>query len=201
MPKTEISMNRNTKTFLFLHCMVINIIYWVFLFSTGWFLSPHWKNTVWARDDLCVSFAFLFVFCASLCLLCSRKPSFKEKGSPSKCPGGKEAKTPKPEEGVKESPSKVTKSLSFTAKQAFRMKDGASRQNSEGQRMLLCTHTQEYWNTHSVSECCFQTHIHLYITILALHRFLILFFYTRLQQLARIVSNFLAQNQMPHWIA
>lgn len=96
---------------------------------------------------------FLFVFCASLCLLCSRRPSFKEKGSPSKSTGGKEAKTPKPEEGVKESPSKVTKSLIFTernkAKHAFRMKDGASRQNSEGQRMLLCTHTQEYWNAHS----------------------------------------------------
>ncbi|XP_016397678.1 potassium voltage-gated channel, KQT-like subfamily, member 2a [Sinocyclocheilus rhinocerous] len=65
----------------------------------------------------------------------SRKPSLKEKGSPSKSTGGKEAKTPKPEEGVKESPSKVTKSLSFTernkAKHAFRMKDGTSRQNSE----------------------------------------------------------------------
>ncbi|KTG45837.1 hypothetical protein cypCar_00001181 [Cyprinus carpio] len=65
----------------------------------------------------------------------SRKPSLKEKGSPSKSTGGKEAKTPKPEEGVKESPSKVTKSFSFTernkAKHAFRMKDGASRQNSE----------------------------------------------------------------------
>ncbi|KAF4109950.1 potassium voltage-gated channel, KQT-like subfamily, member 2a isoform X2 [Onychostoma macrolepis] len=65
----------------------------------------------------------------------SRKPSLKEKGSPSKSTGGKEAKTPKPEEGVKESPSKVTKSLSFTernkAKHAFKMKDGASRQNSE----------------------------------------------------------------------
>ncbi|XP_043102351.1 potassium voltage-gated channel, KQT-like subfamily, member 2a isoform X8 [Puntigrus tetrazona] len=65
----------------------------------------------------------------------SRKPSLKEKGSPSKSTGGKEAKTPKAEEGFKESPSKVTKSLSFTdrnkAKQAFRMKDGASRQNSE----------------------------------------------------------------------
>ncbi|XP_052419616.1 potassium voltage-gated channel subfamily KQT member 2 [Carassius gibelio] len=62
----------------------------------------------------------------------SRKASLKEKGSPSKSTGGK---TPKPEEGVKESPSKVTKSLSFTernkAKHAFRMKDGASRQNSE----------------------------------------------------------------------
>uniref|UniRef100_A0A8C1BY56 Potassium voltage-gated channel, KQT-like subfamily, member 2a n=1 Tax=Cyprinus carpio carpio TaxID=630221 RepID=A0A8C1BY56_CYPCA len=62
-------------------------------------------------------------------------PSLKEKGSPSKSTGGKEAKTPKPEEGVKESPSKVTKSFSFTernkAKHAFRMKDGASRQNSE----------------------------------------------------------------------
>ncbi len=145
-------MNRNTKTFLFLHCMVINIIYWVFLLSTGWFLSPHWKNTYkCGLGMICVfPLLFLFVFCASLCLLCSRKPSFKEKGSPSKSPGGKEAKTPKPEEGVKESPSKVTKSLSFTAKQAFRMKDGASRQNTEGQRMLLCTHTQEYWNTHSV---------------------------------------------------
>ncbi|XP_067269835.1 potassium voltage-gated channel, KQT-like subfamily, member 2a isoform X4 [Pseudorasbora parva] len=63
----------------------------------------------------------------------SRKPSLKEKGSPSKSIGGKEA--PKAEDGVKESPSKVTKSLSFTdrnkAKHAFRMKDGASRQNSE----------------------------------------------------------------------
>ncbi|ROL49192.1 Potassium voltage-gated channel subfamily KQT member 2 [Anabarilius grahami] len=66
----------------------------------------------------------------------SRKLSLKEKGSPSKSTGGKEAKTPnKAEDGVKESPSKVTKSLSFTernkAKHAFRMKDGASRQNSE----------------------------------------------------------------------
>ncbi|XP_043102346.1 potassium voltage-gated channel, KQT-like subfamily, member 2a isoform X3 [Puntigrus tetrazona] len=75
----------------------------------------------------------------TLCGCCprsnSRKPSLKEKGSPSKSTGGKEAKTPKAEEGFKESPSKVTKSLSFTdrnkAKQAFRMKDGASRQNSE----------------------------------------------------------------------
>lgn len=100
---------------------------------------------------------FLFVFCSSLCLLCSRKPSLKEKGSPSKSTGGKEAKTLKTEEGVKESPSKVTKSLSFTernkAKHAFRMKDGASRQNSEGQRMLLCTHTQGYWNIRCYSEC------------------------------------------------
>lgn len=87
-----------------------------------------------------VSFAFLFVFCASLCPLCSRKPSLKEKGSPSKSTGGKETKTLKTEDGVKESQSKVTKSLSFTAKHAFRMKDGASRQNSEGQRMLLCAH-------------------------------------------------------------
>ncbi|XP_067249965.1 potassium voltage-gated channel, KQT-like subfamily, member 2a [Chanodichthys erythropterus] len=66
----------------------------------------------------------------------SRKLSLKEKGNPSKSTGGKEAKTPnKAEDGVKESPSKVTKSLSFTernkAKHAFRMKDGASRQNSE----------------------------------------------------------------------
>ncbi|KAK7135806.1 hypothetical protein R3I94_014473 [Phoxinus phoxinus] len=61
----------------------------------------------------------------------SRKPSLKEKGSPSKSTGGKETKTLKTEDGVKESQSKVTKSLSFTAKHAFRMKDGASRQNSE----------------------------------------------------------------------
>ncbi|XP_051758048.1 potassium voltage-gated channel, KQT-like subfamily, member 2a isoform X4 [Ctenopharyngodon idella] len=66
----------------------------------------------------------------------SRKLSLKEKGSPSKSTGGKEAKTPnKAEDGVKENPSKVTKSLSFTernkAKHAFRIKDGASRQNSE----------------------------------------------------------------------
>ncbi|XP_048065881.1 potassium voltage-gated channel, KQT-like subfamily, member 2a isoform X4 [Megalobrama amblycephala] len=66
----------------------------------------------------------------------SRKLSLKEKGNPSKSTGGKEAKTSnKAEDGVKESPSKVTKSLSFTernkAKHAFRMKDGASRQNSE----------------------------------------------------------------------
>jgi len=93
---------------------------------------------VWAQDELSVSFAFLFVFCASLCPLCSRKPSLKEKGSPSKSTGGKETKTLKTDD--KESQSKVTKSLSFTAKHAFRMKDGASRQNSEGQRMLLCAH-------------------------------------------------------------
>ncbi|XP_039534248.1 potassium voltage-gated channel, KQT-like subfamily, member 2a isoform X5 [Pimephales promelas] len=59
----------------------------------------------------------------------SRKPSLKEKGSPSKSTGGKETKTLKTDD--KESQSKVTKSLSFTAKHAFRMKDGASRQNSE----------------------------------------------------------------------
>uniref|UniRef100_A0A673MVU5 Potassium voltage-gated channel subfamily KQT member 2-like n=1 Tax=Sinocyclocheilus rhinocerous TaxID=307959 RepID=A0A673MVU5_9TELE len=107
------------------------------MYSTGWFLSPHWKNTYKCGLRMICLFPllFLFVFCASLCLLCSRKPSLKEKGSPSKSTGGKEAKTPKPEEGVKESPSKVTKSLSFTernkAKHAFRMKDGTSRQNSE----------------------------------------------------------------------
>ncbi|XP_048065880.1 potassium voltage-gated channel, KQT-like subfamily, member 2a isoform X3 [Megalobrama amblycephala] len=76
----------------------------------------------------------------TLCGCCprsnSRKLSLKEKGNPSKSTGGKEAKTSnKAEDGVKESPSKVTKSLSFTernkAKHAFRMKDGASRQNSE----------------------------------------------------------------------
>ncbi|XP_056116915.1 potassium voltage-gated channel subfamily KQT member 2-like isoform X6 [Rhinichthys klamathensis goyatoka] len=71
----------------------------------------------------------------TLCGCCprsnSRKPSLKEKGSPSKSTGGKETKTLKTEDGVKESQSKVTKSLSFTAKHAFRMKDGASRQNSE----------------------------------------------------------------------
>lgn len=82
----------------------------------------------------------LFVFSSPVCLLCSRKPSVKEKGSPSKSTGGKEART----DGVKESPSKVTKSLSFTdrnkAKHAFRMKDGASRQNSEGQTVLTNTH-------------------------------------------------------------
>lgn len=107
---------------------------------------------------------FFFVFCASLCLLCSRKLSLKEKGSPSKSTGGKEAKTlNKAEDGVKENPSKVTKSLSFTernkAKHAFRIKDGASRQNSEGQRMLLCAHTQEYWDFHCYTlqdMCCFR---------------------------------------------
>ncbi|XP_077080122.1 potassium voltage-gated channel, KQT-like subfamily, member 2a isoform X2 [Siphateles boraxobius] len=71
----------------------------------------------------------------TLCGCCprsnSRKPSLKEKGSPSKSTGGKETKTLKTEDGVKENQSKVTKSLSFTAKHAFRMKDGASRQNSE----------------------------------------------------------------------
>ncbi|CAM4716546.1 unnamed protein product [Leuciscus chuanchicus] len=71
----------------------------------------------------------------TLCGCCprsnSRKPSLKEKGSPSKSAGGKETKTLKTEDGFKESQSKVTKSLSFTAKHAFRMKDGASRQNSE----------------------------------------------------------------------
>ncbi|KAG1973723.1 potassium voltage-gated channel, KQT-like subfamily, member 2a isoform X4 [Pimephales promelas] len=69
----------------------------------------------------------------TLCGCCprsnSRKPSLKEKGSPSKSTGGKETKTLKTDD--KESQSKVTKSLSFTAKHAFRMKDGASRQNSE----------------------------------------------------------------------
>lgn len=109
------------------------------LSSTGWFQELFLSHT---KTDAykCVSFAFLFVFCASLCPLCSRKPSLKEKGSPSKSTGGKETKTLKTEDGVKESQSKVTKSLSFTAKHAFRMRDGASRQNSEGQRMLLCPH-------------------------------------------------------------
>ncbi|XP_051950785.1 potassium voltage-gated channel, KQT-like subfamily, member 2a isoform X2 [Xyrauchen texanus] len=77
----------------------------------------------------------------TLCGCCprshSRKPSFKEKGypSPSKSIGGKDGKVFKAEEDVKESPSKVTKSWSFTdrnrQKQAFKMKEGASRQNSE----------------------------------------------------------------------
>ncbi|KAI7797851.1 potassium voltage-gated channel, KQT-like subfamily, member 2a isoform X11 [Triplophysa rosa] len=67
----------------------------------------------------------------------SRKTSLKEKGCPSPCktPGGKDTKTLKTEDGVKESPSKVTKSWSFTdrnrQKQSLKIKDGATRQNSE----------------------------------------------------------------------
>ncbi|XP_057211761.1 potassium voltage-gated channel, KQT-like subfamily, member 2a isoform X4 [Triplophysa rosa] len=77
----------------------------------------------------------------TLCGCCprshSRKTSLKEKGCPSPCktPGGKDTKTLKTEDGVKESPSKVTKSWSFTdrnrQKQSLKIKDGATRQNSE----------------------------------------------------------------------
>ncbi|KAA0714018.1 Potassium voltage-gated channel subfamily KQT member 2 [Triplophysa tibetana] len=60
----------------------------------------------------------------------SRKTSLKEKGcpSPSKTPGGKDTKTIKIEDGVKESPSKVTKSWSFTDRNRQKL---STRQNSE----------------------------------------------------------------------
>lgn len=141
------------KNLTFLQCIVNDISYCLFSLALDGFKNyfcPTLKEILCVLRMICLfPLLFLFVFCASLCLLCSRKLSLKEKGNPSKSTGGKEAKTPnKAEDGVKESPSKVTKSLSFTernkAKHAFRMKDGASRQNSEGQRMLLCTHTQEY---------------------------------------------------------
>uniref|UniRef100_A0A8C6UZ14 Potassium voltage-gated channel, KQT-like subfamily, member 2a n=1 Tax=Neogobius melanostomus TaxID=47308 RepID=A0A8C6UZ14_9GOBI len=69
----------------------------------------------------------------------SRKPSLKDKvfPSPSKAPVVKiKASSPGPEEGAEASPSKVTKSWSFTdknrgAKHAFRMRGTTSRQNSE----------------------------------------------------------------------
>ncbi|XP_073765126.1 potassium voltage-gated channel, KQT-like subfamily, member 2a isoform X14 [Danio rerio] len=81
----------------------------------------------------------------------SRKPSVKEKGSPSKSTGGKEART----DGVKESPSKVTKSLSFTdrnkAKHAFKMKDGASRQNSEAIEGLISKTNYVVWGCISLA--------------------------------------------------
>lgn len=77
----------------------------------------------------------------------SRKTSLKEKGfpSPSKTPGSKDGKNPKTEDGVKDGQSKVSKSWSFTdrnrQKQSLKTKEGATRQNSEGQRMLICAMT------------------------------------------------------------
>ncbi|XP_055024394.2 potassium voltage-gated channel, KQT-like subfamily, member 2a isoform X4 [Misgurnus anguillicaudatus] len=67
----------------------------------------------------------------------SRKTSLKDKGcpSPSKTSGVKDLKTPKAEDGVKTSPSKVTKSWSFTdrnqRKQSLKVKDGIGRPTSE----------------------------------------------------------------------
>ncbi|TRY66882.1 hypothetical protein DNTS_033045 [Danionella cerebrum] len=76
----------------------------------------------------------------TLCGCCprnnSRKPSLKEKGSPAKSSGGKDGKTPKADEPVKESPSKVNLTERNKAKHAFRSKDGASRQNSEDKVMI-----------------------------------------------------------------
>ncbi|XP_065103125.1 potassium voltage-gated channel, KQT-like subfamily, member 2a isoform X2 [Paramisgurnus dabryanus] len=77
----------------------------------------------------------------TLCGCCprshSRKTSLKDKGcpSPSKTPGVKDLKTPKAEDGVKMSPSKVTKSWSFTdrnqRKSSLKVKDGVGRPTSE----------------------------------------------------------------------
>ncbi|XP_055024392.2 potassium voltage-gated channel, KQT-like subfamily, member 2a isoform X2 [Misgurnus anguillicaudatus] len=77
----------------------------------------------------------------TLCGCCprshSRKTSLKDKGcpSPSKTSGVKDLKTPKAEDGVKTSPSKVTKSWSFTdrnqRKQSLKVKDGIGRPTSE----------------------------------------------------------------------
>lgn len=73
---------------------------------------------------------------------CSRKASLKDKvfPSPSKAPAAKaRAQSPGAEEGAEASPSKVTKSWSFTEKNrgpkhAFRVRGSTSRQNSEGER-------------------------------------------------------------------
>ncbi|XP_056629228.1 potassium voltage-gated channel, KQT-like subfamily, member 2a [Triplophysa dalaica] len=76
----------------------------------------------------------------TLCGCCprshSRKTSLKEKGcpSPSKTPGGKDTKTLKKEDGVKESPSKVTKSWSFTDRNRQKQ---STRQNSEAIEGLI----------------------------------------------------------------
>ncbi|XP_055024393.2 potassium voltage-gated channel, KQT-like subfamily, member 2a isoform X3 [Misgurnus anguillicaudatus] len=73
----------------------------------------------------------------------SRKTSLKDKGcpSPSKTSGVKDLKTPKAEDGVKTSPSKVTKSWSFTdrnqRKQSLKVKDGIGRPTSEAIEGLI----------------------------------------------------------------
>lgn len=85
-------------------------------------------------------FPLLFCLFSVLYVCCSRKTSLKEKGcpNPSKTPGGKDTKTLKKEDGVKESPSKVTKSWSFTDRNRQKQ---STRQNSEGKRMLISART------------------------------------------------------------
>lgn len=76
-----------------------------------------------------------------LLALCSRKPSLKDKvfPSPSKAPVVKgKTQSPGLDDGGEGSPSKVTKSWSFTEKnrgpkQAFKARGSTSRQNSEGE--------------------------------------------------------------------
>lgn len=83
----------------------------------------------------------------SLLALCSRKASLKDKvfPSPSKAPVPKgKTQSPGAEEGAEASPSKVTKTWSFTEKSrgpkhAFRVRGSTSRQNSEGK----ATHSTE----------------------------------------------------------
>lgn len=79
-------------------------------------------------------------------VLCSRKASLKDKvfPSPSKVSMAKgKAHSPGAEEGAEASPSKVSKSWSFTEKNrgpkhSFRGRGSASRQNSEGEGTPHC---------------------------------------------------------------
>ncbi len=148
MPKTEISMNRNTKTFLFLHCMVIHIIYWVFLFSTGWFLSPHWKNTY--KCGLGMICVFPLLFCLSFvlhCVCCAVvSPALKRKAVPLSAPGGRK---PRPPNQRRESKRVRAKWPRAWASQPNRL--------SEWKMELL-------GRTLKVRECCY-AHIHRNIGI------------------------------------
>lgn len=101
---------------------------------------------------------FLSVVCLSVCPFCllngypgnSQKVSLKDRvfssprGVAAKGKGSPQAQTvrrsPSADQSLDDSPSKVPKSWSFgdrnRARQAFRIKGAASRQNSEGQRHL-----------------------------------------------------------------
>lgn len=101
------------------------------------------------------------IFAVSLLALCSRKQSLKDKlfPSPSKAPLTKEVAKGKAQspgaadDGPEASPTKVTKSGSFTdknrgAKNAFKGRSSTSRKNSEGEGTAHCTEqrlTRTWW--------------------------------------------------------
>ncbi len=129
--------------------MVINIIYWVFFLALDGFCPHTGKILISVGSGWFV--CFLCFFCLSFvlhCVCCAVvSPALKRKAVPLRARGEKEAKTPKPEEGVKESPSKVTKSLSFTAQTGFqneRWSFSAEHWRSENVVMHTYTGILEY---------------------------------------------------------